>query len=119
MRYGVATRNVVATAAGWRGTGGGAPNSLSVLVPCDRWYPCSGGHDRASLPLVVLRTGRKRPEHGYADCTVTTRICSGCATKHVADPMALHSLIEQLNNGASVRDYGPWRADRLIRVGSV
>ena len=122
MGYVVTTRNVVATGAGSVGreeAAGGTPIDLSVLSRWDRCHPCSGGYDRASLPLVVLRTGRKQPEHGYTDCTVTTRICSACATEHLADPMALHSLSEQHNNDASVRCDGPSRADRLIRVGSV
>jgi hypothetical protein len=122
MGYAAVTRNVVATGAGSVGreeAGGGTPIGLSVLVPCDRWYPCSGGYDRASLPLVVLRTDREQPEHGLTDCTVTTRICSGCATEHVSDPMALHSLIEQKNSDASARGDGPSHAERLIRVGSV
>ena len=62
-----------------------APNGLSVLVRCDRWHPCSGGFDCAHSPPAVLRTDRQQPEHGCTDCTVTTRICSACATSTVQE----------------------------------
>jgi hypothetical protein len=68
---------------------------------------------------VVSGTDRKQPEHGYTDGTVTTRICSGCATEYVADPMALHSLFEQHNSDASARCDDHRHTDQLIRVGSV
>ena len=68
---------------------------------------------------VVSGADRTQPEHGYTDRTVTTRICSGCATEHFADPTAVHSLLGQHDIDASVRCDGPSHADRLIRVGSV
>jgi hypothetical protein len=94
-----------------------------TAYPC--WFRVIGGiRVLAVLGLAVSRpvvsgTDRKQPEHGYTDCTVTTRICSGCATEHVFDPMVLHSLFEQHNSDASVRCDGPSHAERLIRVGSV
>jgi hypothetical protein len=73
-----------------------------------------------SILWVHHRWCRRRIVNGRnTDHTEPTRICSGCATEHVADLTALRFLIEQHHSKASARGDGPWRADRLIRVGSV
>ena len=92
---------------------------LSVLVPCDRWYPCSGCGGLTEPPPAVSRRDREPLEHGYTDCTVTARICSVGATEVAAFLTDWSFLIEQHNSDASVRCDGHRHTDRLIRVGSV
>jgi hypothetical protein len=40
------------------------PIGLSVLVPCNRCDPCSGGYGFTQPPPAVSRTDREQPEHG-------------------------------------------------------